>query len=401
MVPKRGEMIRVGFVIEKSQENWMGGINYFQNLIQMIYKLPERKIEAVLFLGKQSNLELFRNFPPIEIIHTELLDRGSLKWFIRSVLKYLFSKDSILEDLLIKHQISLLSHSGYIGKGAKIPVLGWIPDFQHRYLPHHFTVDEIKSRERGFERVCEQSVSVLVSSYTAQNDLRKFLPSCFHKSKVLQFVVDPGFVSDEPDIGKLQNIYGMTGPYFHLPNQFWAHKNHRVIIQALQILKESGREVLVLATGKTEDYRRPEYFVELMTFARSCNVSEQFLVLGIVPYSHLIGLMRNSISLINPSLFEGWSTTVEEAKSLGKRIILSDIPVHREQAPPGGVYFDPHNADSLAEAMWNLWVAYSPVDDKRMSEAALTELPKRKETFAHDYQKIVFEAVIPNNVNTV
>lgn len=44
-------------------------------------------------------------------------------------------------------------------------------------------------------------------------------------------------------------------------------------------------------------------------------------------------LMKHAIAIINPSLFEGGSTTVEEAKSLLKVIILSGIPVHREQNP--------------------------------------------------------------------
>lgn len=47
-------------------------------------------------------------------------------------------------------------------------------------------------------------------------------------------------------------------------------------------------------------------------------------MLGLVPRSDVIALMRYSISLINPSFFEGWSTTVEEAKSMGKQIILSE-----------------------------------------------------------------------------
>ena len=37
--------------------------------------------------------------------------------------------------------------------------------------------------------------------------------------------------------------------------------------------------------------------------------------------------------MINPSLFEGWSSTVEECKSVGKNMILSDLNVHKEQYP--------------------------------------------------------------------
>ncbi len=42
--------------------------------------------------------------------------------------------------------------------------------------------------------------------------------------------------------------------------------------------------------------------------------------------------MLCSTALINPSQFEGWSTTVEEAKSLGVKMLLSDLEVHKEQA---------------------------------------------------------------------
>ena len=43
--------------------------------------------------------------------------------------------------------------------------------------------------------------------------------------------------------------------------------------------------------------------------------------------------MYHSIALINPSKFEGRSSTVEQGKSMGEKIILSTIPVHKEQKP--------------------------------------------------------------------
>ena len=58
--------------------------------------------------------------------------------------------------------------------------------------------------------------------------------------------------------------------------------------------------------------------------------------------------MKNAIALIQPSLYEGWSTLVEEAKALNQFIILSDIPVHREQIDQNADFFDPFNAAELA-----------------------------------------------------
>jgi glycosyltransferase involved in cell wall biosynthesis len=61
--------------------------------------------------------------------------------------------------------------------------------------------------------------------------------------------------------------------------------------------------------------------------------------------------MRKCTALVNPSFFEGWSSTVEEAKSLGKRLVISDIPVHREQNPDNAFYFDPKNENELADIL--------------------------------------------------
>lgn len=82
-----------------------------------------------------------------------------------------------------------------------------------------------------------------------------------------------------------------------------------------------------------------------------------------------------SLGYINPSFFEGWSTTVEEAKYRGKPILLSDLKVHREQAPAKSVFFDPNDPEDLAKKMWDLWQQATLNEDvdvlKRRNEAAL------------------------------
>jgi glycosyltransferase involved in cell wall biosynthesis len=99
--------------------------------------------------------------------------------------------------------------------------------------------------------------------------------------------------------------------------------------------------------------------------------------------------MQNSVALINPSLFEGWSSSVEEAKSLGKRIILSDIPVHKEQDPPGGRFFFPDRAESLADLMQEILEERNLDEDSKLLSEAHEALRKRKMAFAERYQNIV------------
>ena len=94
--------------------------------------------------------------------------------------------------------------------------------------------------------------------------------------------------------------------------------------------------------------------------------------------------MRASTALLNPSLFEGWSTNVEEAHALGVPMLLSDLDVHRERAGADVSYFDRHSAESLVLALQ----AFTPravheSDSKsQLAECAATE---RLRAFAAEF----------------
>ena len=73
--------------------------------------------------------------------------------------------------------------------------------------------------------------------------------------------------------------------------------------------------------------------------------------MGVIPREHQLGLMKHSLAVIQPSKFEGWSTVVEDAKSLQKQILLSNIPVHVEQMGDSAYYFEPDSAEQLKTLM--------------------------------------------------
>ena len=110
--------------------------------------------------------------------------------------------------------------------------------------------------------------------------------------------------------------------------------------------------------------------------------------------------MIHSAAVINPSLFEGWSTTVEEAKALDLNIILSDIPVHREQNPDRSIFFNARDPEQLAvillETVRNTHTGKKTEHLEHIPE----KLHRQKILFAQDYEKIVsetLEAFVPGN----
>lgn len=384
-------MIRVGFILNFQDQSWIGGINYYHSLIDAVMSLPGRKIEPVIITGNRSEISFLKDYPDIEIVRTKMFDKP---WsFARVIPKKLLSYDLILEQLFKKHHIDILSHSNFIFHDASIPTVEWIPDFQHKHLPKLFSENELKSRDKIHEKICRLCSCVIFSSSNAKQDAEEYYPAYKSKYEILHFVPATVDLKKVTDINILNKKYHVSEPYFLIPNQFWAHKNHKVVIEALNILYREKKRVSVICTGNTHDYRNPEYYKSLMEFASESGILDNFTILGIVPYTDLMGLMMHSVSLINPSLFEGWSSTVEEAKSLGLPIILSDIPVHREQNPDGGIYFYPRDAEALAQIMWELWTSYGNSDRHLKMTSARRDSKQRKIEFGRQYENIILKTI--------
>ena len=383
--------MKVGFVFIGARDNgWLGGSNYFENLFRAIASLKEPEIELVAFTAqKDTPVPVGLKSKPIA---ASLAKRNSVPWLLRCTIRTATSRDWIFESYLRYHDIQVLSHAQDLGIGSRIATLGWIPDFQHLYLPELFSKEQIEGRDRLHKRLCARCDRVIVSSECARRDLSSFLPQYSAKARVLQFVAAPESTSQPTQLSDLETKYSFNRPFFLLPNGFWAHKNHRVVISALNILKRQGKELLILATGNTENLHNPAFFPALMDYARECDVLSHFRVLGVIPQDDLTTLMHCSIALINPSRFEGWSTSVEESKSLGKRILLSDIPVHREQSPALGIYFNLDDAEELAQRLLDCHSDYQFNEDINNQRQARLLLPGRQKTFARTYQSLVSDA---------
>lgn len=332
---------------------WLGGKNYFSSLFGALQLTGSADIDVVLVTGTKTKTSLPEQFPQLEVVRTPLLDRRSLAWTLRQVARLPrgLTTDPLVDRLLKRLRIDVLSHSGAVAKGTGIKSIGWLPDFQFLHFPDHWTPKQLADIRRVYGTACRDCDALIVSSHDALGDLATFAPDATVPCHVLHFTPVPFDPKRLRAKAELVAQHQLPDTWFHLPNQFWAHKNHRVVVEALALARAQGRELTVVCTGNPVDLRRPEHFESLMARCREAGVEQDFRVLGIVPYADMQALMAHSRAVLNPSRFEGWSTSVEEGKAFGKRVLLSDIPVHREQAPERAGYFSPDDPAALAALM--------------------------------------------------
>ena len=382
-------MKRVAFV-DLTSNSWLGGINYFKNLLIAISKLDTKKIQPILFFGTKEDKKTINYFSSYgEIVQSKILDKDNFWGILNAVSMRLLNWSFSLERLFIENNIDVVSHSRFITNNKKIKTINWIVDFQHVHLPKMFSIIDRLYKDILFTRYAKYSDLVILSSFNALKDYKKIYPKYIKKAFVLHFASQISESTEKcTNIAKVKKKYGFEGKYFFLPNQLWKHKNHMVVLEAVNYLKERGKKVKVVCTGNMNDYRNSTYANEIKEYLRTHKLENDIRFLGLINAEEFLTLFKNSLAVINPSLFEGWSTTVEEAKSLNKDIILSDIEVHREQNPNRGVYFRPNDHVALAQILLEKWnMNFNTNTDLKSNDIHRVE--KGTIRFAKDYENIV------------
>ena len=379
-------MIKVGFIGAVSKE-WMGGLNYFNNLLFAIDSLNNKELQIFVFVGKKTDEDIknmFRKYATV--IEDRIFDRKSLKWFLMKLEQKIFKTNFLLENILKKYDIQVLSHTS-ITKFKNIKTISWIPDFQHIHLPQMFSKKEIENRDKSFIQIIKESDVVVLSSFDALTDLKNFSSEYQNKARVLQFVSQPNsryFELNENDKNNVLKKYDIKDEFFYMPNQFWKHKNHMTVFTAINELKKDGIQICVVCTGHLADYRNKTYIDEIKNFIKINNLEKNIKLLGLVEYEDVFALIKFSKAVINPSLFEGWSSTVEECKSVEKNMILSDLDVHKEQYP-NATFFERNSVESLKNILKNY--------KKENIDSNIESLEIRTKKFADTYVSICKEVL--------
>ena len=330
---------------------WIGGLYYLKNIIFSC--LQSEKIKNsfdMVVLIDPKHADIFACFADTDGVELRIF-AGESKW------KLMLYEMRLIWMQGVKYCYALELNK--IGRFFKRKGIFWIPDFQHRTLPEFFSQEELaRKQEKDTEMVMSKNPMVL-SSLDAKNDLERFYPGYRCKIEVVHFVsyIEPEIRAITPELEeKVREKFGLKKKYIYLPNQFWQHKNHIVAVRAIEELKKRGAlaDHDFVFTGNLEDYRNPAYINRLKEIMEAPQVADAIRLLGFVDRTEQLCIMKNAQFIVQPSLCEGWGTVLEDAKVLDKTVLLSDIPVHREQKNEKCRLFHPNEPEELANLMEQL-----------------------------------------------
>jgi len=171
-----------------------------------------------------------------------------------------------------------------------------------------------------------------------------FLPACYLMPEI-----------SEDERTRVRNLHQLPERYLFYPAQFWPHKNHKRIVQALGLLKDRGVRIDVVFCGSHQGKIRSKVFREVMTLASRAGIEKNVHYKGYVPDHDMSGLYTEAAGLVMPTFFGPTNIPVLEAWAVGCPVLTSDIRGIREQVDDAGILADPRSVESIAEGIHRLW----------------------------------------------
>jgi glycosyltransferase involved in cell wall biosynthesis len=385
-------MRRIGFRLPDDGV-WTGGVNYLETVCRALLTHSELGYEPIVFCNPDGNPALLARFEALigaRLVRDPTVARGRRAGLGEALA---FGCNYSVFSLCKRHRCDVIVEAAeFLGWRFPVACLVWVPDFQDRHLPHLFSYWSWRGKSLGLRMQLATGRTVLVSSEDARTDCERFYPRARGRTAVARFAVRPALQPGEND-PRVPANHRLPARYFYLPNQYWVHKNHIRVVEALRLLRDRGADIIVASSGNPQDPRHADHYARLREKVAADGLTEHFLFLGNIPSRDVAILMRSSVAMLNPSLFEGWSTTVEEAKSLGVRMVLSNLAVHREQTGEAAEFFNPNDPAAIAASLEKAWSEYREPPTLTEQRAAAANAGLRIRDFAVHFTRACDQAL--------
>lgn len=235
---------------------------------------------------------------------------------------------------------------------APVPSLVTIHDLMHRYeaeFPEVSRRGRFFVREYRFGNICRFATAVLVDSEVGRQHVIDSYGMNSAKLFPLPYL-PPRYIFDAVPPDDFDQRHRLPPRFLFYPAQFWAHKNHDRLLQAVAIVRRSCPDIsLVLAGPKRYEYET------LVRRVADLGLYDHVLFTGYVPDADLPEFYRRARALVMPTFFGPTNIPPLEAFALGCPVAISDIYGIPEQVGNAAVLFDPSSVSQIAECIQRLW----------------------------------------------
>ena len=315
--------------------------------------------------------------------------RTNIFFFQKIINKFFFKNyfESFLKENKIDF-IYFLNSSQYTQYLESMNFIINIPDLAHRKnveFPEVRNSSEFEIRERIYKNFLPKAYSVITNSETIKYDLIKYYNLDEDRVKIIrhqpsQHVIN--FKYSEVDEEKVKKKYNLPNKYIFYPAQYWPHKNHVYILDAIEKLNyDLNLDFYAIFCGSDKGNLK-----HLKDYSIEKKISDKTIFLNFVDDEDLPYLYKLSKLLVMPSYFGPTNIPPLEAFQLKVPVIYSDIPTFKKEFGDAVYYVDLNNSNSLAKAIKKIY------ENKELREELIKNgLDKIEQIKLYNSEEILFE----------
>ena len=335
-----------------------GGVHYLRSVIDGLSKASDCQI-AVYF--KDPMFEKNRSALPRTEWALIPSDRRLIQTITRGFSALLGCHIPLLrwdENIYgIKPDI-IISQESLIGFYTKVPFISFIGDVMYKYFP---TLDEYTLKKRFLRdlttrRLIGKSVFTVVDSEQSKEDLVRFFKVDPDKVIPIPLCAPPHIYKyrnmSEDEANKFLDKYDLPSEFVLYPAQFWEHKNHLRLIEALYLLRKEKNETIPAVLVGSQSW---DNYADVMNIITQYAMNDQVRCLGYVDDHEIVALYKKARALVYPSFADYTNIPVLEAMVLGVPIVCSNSFSMTEQVGKAGIFFDPMDIDDIADKIYRVW----------------------------------------------
>ena len=379
----------IGIYIDNFHPESGGAHTFNSEILESVIELSYKSRHEFIIFYRGDFSEKTKNSILERNIKIQRIDRLKFHYKYIAALKYyspvfrrIYRGKGFLEKVALNNKIELM---WFVGTGAyeymDIPFIATQWDVNHRITPFFPEVSSKgiwDDREIFYSYFLKRAAYCLVGTEVGKKEVEALYQIPKERLRVIPLPTPKLNIQSN----KIKKNSSIISKYVIYPAQFWPHKNHINLIDAIKILREKYFiQIDLVCTGS--DKGNMDYVKKYTEFI---GLSKIVHFMGFVNKEELVELYRHAEALTFLSLHGPDNIPPLEAFSLGIPVITSDINGAYEQYGEAAILVDPLNPDDIAQAIANLLT-----NDDFKNNQIKKGFIRAKSWYANDYFKKILE----------
>lgn len=206
-------------------------------------------------------------------------------------------------------------------------------------------------RRMSYPHTARRADAIIINSESLRQEVQRYLNVDPAKLHLIPEAVDhdvfrPG---DRDESWRLMSTkYRISEPFVLFVSSLWPYKNCAGLLRAFAAARTElgGRQLVVVGPG-----RDVKHVSELHTLADELGIARDIVWVGGVPLEETAHFYRSADVLVYPSFNETFGLPLLEAMACACPVVTSNISAMPETAGGAAVLADPHDPESIANAI--------------------------------------------------